>query len=304
LGWLEKSVSLLEEHMFIHDRVPRFPRALIPALTGAAMFGALPLLLAQPAQAATAGCYGDCHPGVVRSAGILKYDTLAGQNDQVTVSVIGGVLTVTNPASTLTAGAGCTLVTAHQASCEAAAKVFAISLRSLDGDDSITNATAISSLIRAGDGNDRLVGGSGADTLVGGFGGDLIQGGTGSDTAGYSEVSDRLGVQADLDGATGDDGSSQDGPTGARDTIASDVENLEGTNADDILIGNAGPNVIDGSGGHDRVQGLGGDDALTADGGGTIDGGAGADQCTSDTRLVPTAADSFVNCERTAVLTP
>jgi Ca2+-binding RTX toxin-like protein len=132
----------------------------------------------------------------------------------------------------------------------------------------------------------------------------VLQGGAGSDTAGYSEVSNRLGVRADLDGATGDDGSSEDGTAGARDTIASDVENLEGTNADDVLIGNAGPNVIDGSGGHDQVQGLGGNDALTADGGGTIDGGTGTDQCTSDTRLVPMAPDSFVGCERTTVLTP
>src|SRR3954453_10966386 len=161
--------------MLSHDRGRRVPRALIPALTGAAMFGALPLLLAQPAQAATPGCYGDCHPGVVRSAGILKYDTLVGHNDQITVSVIGGVLTVTNPASTLTAGTGCVLVTAHQATCEPATKVFDISLRSLDGDDTVTNATAIPSLIRAGDGNDRLVGGSGDDSLVGGFGSDVLQ---------------------------------------------------------------------------------------------------------------------------------
>jgi Ca2+-binding RTX toxin-like protein len=281
--------------MFSHDRGRRASRGLLPALTGAAVFGALPLLLAPPAQASTPGCYGDCKPGVVRSAGILKYDALPGFNDQITVSIVGGVLTVTNPAATLTAGIGCTLVTPHQATCEPATKVFTLSVRGLDGDDTITNATAIPSLLRAGDGTDRVVGGSGNDTLNGGFGSDLLQGGAGSDTATYSEIGTRLGVRVDLDGATGDDGSSQDGAAGARDTVAADVENLEGTNADDVLTGNAGPNVIDGSGGHDQVQGLGGDDALTADGGGTLDGGAGADRCTSD---------SFVGCERTEVLTP
>ena len=172
------------------------------------------------------------------------------------------------------------------------------------GNDTITNATAIGSRLRGGDGNDRLFGGSGDDMLVGGFGSDLLQGGAGSDTASYAEVSNRIAVQADLDGAVGDDGSAEDGPVGARDTIASDVENLEGTGADDVLTGNAGANVIDGSGGHDKVQGLGGDDTLTADGGGSLDGGAGTDQCTSNTRLVPGPAEAFVGCEHTDVLTP
>jgi Ca2+-binding RTX toxin-like protein len=242
------------------------------SLAGVAVLGALSL--APPAALASApGCYGDCKPGVVRSQGVLKYDTLPGFNDQVTVFASDLALMVTNPGSTMTAGPGCTLVNTHQARCDVA---FSISVRTLDGDD----------------------------TLVGGFGSDLLQGGPGSDTASYSEVSNRLGIRADLDGVTGDDGSSEDGPAGARDTIAPDVENLEGTNADDVLIGNTGPNVIDGSGGHDQVQGLGGDDALTADGGGSLDGGVGTDQCTSDLRLVPNAPDKFIGCEHTSVLTP
>jgi Ca2+-binding RTX toxin-like protein len=291
--------------MSSHDRTRRVPRGMMRALGGAAVLGgALPAVLsAQPAMASAPGCYGDCQPGVVRSAGLLKYDTLVGVNDQITVSVNGGFVTVTNPASTLTAGSGCTLVTSHEARCQAATSVVAMSIRSLDGDDSITNATGIEALIRAGDGNDRLIGGSGEDTLSGGFGSDVMQGGGGTDTVTYLEVSDRLGVRADLDGATGDDGSSEDGPAGARDTIAADVENLVGTGADDVLIGNAGPNIIDGSGGRDQLQGLGGNDDLTARGAGTINGGVGTDHCTSDVRLAPTTPDAFIGCERTDVLT-
>ncbi|SNY60190.1 calcium-binding protein [Paractinoplanes atraurantiacus] len=279
-----------------------FRHHLIPALGGATLLGAA--LSAAPAVAATPGCYGDCQPGVVRSAGILKYDTTIGVNDRITVAVSGGVLTVTNPAGTLTAGAGCTLVDAHQARCQAATSTFGISLRSLDGADTVVNATGIAASIKAGDGDDRVTGGSGDDTLSGGFGADVLQGGGGSDTATYSEVGSRLGVTADLDGAAGDDGSSEDGPAGARDTIAADVENLVGTIVDDVLSGNAGRNVIDGRGGHDRVLGLGGDDDITAHGGGTLDGGAGADHCVSDLRLVPDPADVFVGCERTEVITP
>ncbi|MET0418769.1 MAG: hypothetical protein ABW022_22370, partial [Actinoplanes sp.] len=238
-----------------------FRHILMPALGGAALLGTL---AAAPAMAATAGCYGDCQPGVVRSAGILKYDALPGVNDQITVAVSGGVLTVTNLAGLLTAGPGCTLVDRHQARCQAVSTTFSISLRSLDGADTMTNTTGIPSRLRAGDGNDLLTGGSGADTLSGGFGSDVVRGGGGSDTAEYSEVGNRLGVRADLDGATGDDGSSEDGPAGARDTIAADVENLVGTGAGDELTGNAGPNIIDGNGGTDRVLGLGGDDEITA----------------------------------------
>jgi Ca2+-binding RTX toxin-like protein len=270
-------------------------------MTISVALAAVAVLFPSPAVAATPGCYGDCHPGVVRSAGVLKYDTLPGVNDVVTVFAGDLALMVTNPNSPMTAGAGCTLVNVHQARCDVASS---ISIRTLDGDDTITNATAVGSLLRGGDGNDRLFGGTGDDTLVGGFGSDLLQGGPGSDTVSYGEVSNRLGVRADLDGAVGNDGSSEDGPAGARDTIASDVENLEGTHADDVLTGNAGPNVIDGIGGHDQVRGLGGDDTLTADGGGSIDGGAGIDQCTSNLLLVPGAPDKFAGCEHTAVLTP
>src|SRR5437899_2209349 len=80
------------------------------------------------------------------------------------------------------------------------------------------------------------------------------------------------------------DGGAEDGPVRARDTIAADVENLEGSIRDDVLTGNSGANVINGDGGHDTVQGLGGGDQLSARGGGTVDGGAGTDQCTSDLR--------------------
>jgi Ca2+-binding RTX toxin-like protein len=284
------------------DRTYRVPRGVLRVLGGAAVLAALPAVLSVRT-AMAAPCYGDCQPGVVRSAGVLKYDAPVGLDDQITVSSGGGFLTVTDPAATLTVGAGCTLVTPHEARC-AAANVGSMVVRGLDGNDVITNSTGLAARLMGGNGDDRLTGGSGGDTLIGGFGGDLLRGGGGSDTAGYSEVSNRLGIRADLDGATGDDGSSEDGPAGARDTIAADVENLEGTRADDVLTGNAGANVLDGSGGHDQTQGLGGNDELIGEGGGTLNGGAGADHCTSDLRLVPGAADAFIGCETTDILNP
>ena len=206
--------------------------------------------------------------------------------------------------ATLTVGAGCTLVTPHEARCSAVnVGSGSMVIRGLDGNDVLTNSTGLAARLMGGDGSDQLIGGSGADTLNGGFGSDVLRGGGGFDTVTYSEISNRLGVRADLDGAAGDDGSSEDGPAGARDTIAADVENLEGTNTDDVLIGNAGPNIITASGGHDQIQGLGGDDQLTGRGGGSVDGGANSDQCTSDLRGLSVQADTFIGCETTQIVT-
>ncbi|MBO3748765.1 hypothetical protein J5X84_22020 [Streptosporangiaceae bacterium NEAU-GS5] len=281
-----------------HDRTSRVPRGVMRVLGGAAALAVVSAVVSvSPAMAAP--CYGDCKPGVVRSQGVLKYDAPVGLNDQITVSSGAGFVAVTDPAATLTVGIGCTLVSPHEAHCANAGSMV---IRGLDGADVITNATALPARLMGGDGNDRLAGGSGDDILTGGFGSDVLQGGAGSDTVSYAETSARLAVRADLDGATGDDGSSEDGAAGARDTIAADVENLEGTIKDDVLIGNAGPNAISASGGHDQIQGLGGDDQLVGKGGGALDGGAGADHCTSDLRGLPFPADSFTGCETKEIL--
>ncbi|MEU7876338.1 hypothetical protein [Dactylosporangium sp. NPDC049140] len=259
------------------------------------------LAVATPASASVTGCYGDCKPGVVRVTGNLRFDAPIGVNDQITVTGDSSVITVTDPTATLTAGAGCTLVTPHQVRCASTAWM-SMRIRGLDGDDVITNATAFPADLSGNDGNDRLTGGSGDDRLTGGFGADVLQGGGGSDTASYADQSNRLAVRADLDGATGDDGSADDGPAGARDTIAADVENLVGTLQNDVLIGNAGANSIDGAGGHDQIQGLGGNDSLTARGGGSIDGGAGTDDCTSTLVSQPVNPDVFTGCESAVVV--
>jgi hypothetical protein len=269
------------------------------ALGGAALglFGAM--LVAEPALAVN-GCYGDCQPGVVRANGSLRYDAPAGVNDQITITGDATFVTVTDPAANLVAGPGCTLVTAHQARCTSV-PWLSMRIRGLDGDDVITNSTGFAAELNGNDGNDRLTGGSGDDTLVGGFGADVLQGGAGNDTASYSEVATRAAVTADLDAATGDDGSADDGPTGARDTIGSDIENLVGTLRDDVLTGNAGPNAIDGNGGHDQIKGLGGADQLTARGGGSLNGGAGTDRCTSTLFSQPVTPDTFTSCETAQV---
>jgi Ca2+-binding RTX toxin-like protein len=264
----------------------------------------LPAVVSVPPAMAAKPCYGDCQPGVVRGGGGLRYDATVGVNDQITVSLANGLLVVTNPTGTINSATGdCTVVSPHEAHCPVGPAPI-IRLRGLDGNDVIKNSTGFSSDQFGGPGNDQLIGGSGDDELTGDTGGDLLQGGGGADTVTYPGTVTQIGVRADLDGATGDDGSADDGPAGARDTIATDVENLRGSNYDDVLIGNAGPNVIDGAGGHDQIQGLGGNDQLTARGGGTLDAGAGTDHCTSDLRLAPEPVDTFAGCETTEIMRP
>jgi Ca2+-binding RTX toxin-like protein len=119
-----------------------------------------------------------------------------------------------------------------------------------DGDDRVLG----------GAGNDTLSGLAGNDTLIGHGGADALNGGGGIDTASY--VGRAAGVTADIDGVA-DDGNSDDGPAGARDSVASDVERLIGGNGSDTLTGSAANNTLDGRNGADVMSGLGGIDTVT-----------------------------------------
>jgi hypothetical protein len=118
-------------------------------------------------------------------------------------------------------------------------------------------------------GNDGLTGGAGTDTLDGGPGNDRLDGGAGADTliggdgVDLANYASRTGAVLLVDDGSNVSGAMSDGPAGARDTIAADVENLTGGHADDVLIGNAAKNTLIGGPGHDNVDGGGGNDTLT-----------------------------------------
>ena len=123
--------------------------------------------------------------------------------------------------------------------------------------DGVTNGNDI---IWAYGGNDTISGLGGDDQIKGGGGADTINGGIGSDTAVY--IDSTSGVTVSLITGTGAGGTAQG------DTLAS-IENLYGSNHNDILIGNNSANGLFGANGNDTLKGGGGADNL--------DGGAGTD---------------------------
>jgi hypothetical protein len=113
-------------------------------------------------------------------------------------------------------------------------------------------------------------------------GDDVLDGGDGIDTASF-DLSPCC-IRADLAAGTA---------TGAGTDQLVGIENLTGSQGDDVLRGDGGPNVLSGLGGtdllyggdgDDQVLGGDGDDYLVGEGGtNTVDGGEGADVCPEGT---------------------
>jgi Ca2+-binding RTX toxin-like protein len=146
------------------------------------------------------------------------------------------------------------------------------------GNDSFDGGTG-DDLIFGGDGNDSLGGGSGNDCLQGGDFNDTFQGGPGNDTfiggtgrdlVDYSYVTGH-GVTVSLQA---------DSAYGGSEDVLSSIEDVTGSNQDDVLIGNGNDNLINGLAGNDTLSGGAGTD--------TLDGGAG----TRDFASYATASDT------------
>ncbi len=139
-----------------------------------------------------------------------------------------------------------------------------------DGDDQISGF---------GD-NDSLIGGLGNDLLVGGAGNDRIDGGIGRDTASYKGAIAGGGVTVNL--LTGTSRGAQ-----GFDTLIK-IEDLIGSDFDDVLTGDKGVNQIAGGAGNDSLNGGLGTDTVSYAGtasavtvsllAGQATGGAGTDQ--------------------------
>ena len=110
-------------------------------------------------------------------------------------------------------------------------------------------------------GGNVLSGGGGNDVLEGGGGADTLNGGDGDDTASYAGSD--AGVTIDLGDSAAEAGGDAQGD------VLTGVENIEGSDHNDTLTGDARNNRINGGDGNDTLNGGAGTDRL--------DGGAGSD---------------------------
>jgi Ca2+-binding RTX toxin-like protein len=106
-----------------------------------------------------------------------------------------------------------------------------------------------------GAGNDTLIGGAGDDNLRGGAGNDTLNGGAGIDRADYSDSTDTVTVNLNIQ-----NGASQIISASLGSDILTGIENVRGSNVGDSLRGNDVANVIDGNGGDDSILGGAGAD--------------------------------------------
>ena len=129
-------------------------------------------------------------------------------------------------------------------------------------DETLTGATGNDTL-SGGDGNDTLIGlagndtldgGNGNDTLRGGAGNDTLIGGTGTDTADYSDATGAVTVDLSVSTAQVTGGAGTDTLSG--------IENLIGSNFNDVLTGDAFANLISGGVGNDTINGGAGLDTM------------------------------------------
>jgi hypothetical protein len=111
-------------------------------------------------------------------------------------------------------------------------------------------------------GNDTLNGGAGNDTLQGETGADIFIGGAGTDNVKYTEKTKNLSLDID--------NKADDGMSGEKDNIKTDVENITGGSGNDKITGSDGANSITGGSGNDTIYSGGGSDSIY--------GGNGADQ--------------------------
>jgi Ca2+-binding RTX toxin-like protein len=142
-------------------------------------------------------------------------------------------------------------------------------LRGMGGNDVLDGGAGWDTL-EGGAGDDQLNGGADADLLRGGLGADQLAGGGSYDTASYYDSA--VGVTINLQTQV------NTGGTAEGDTIANDVEIINGSTHADTMTGNGLANSLVGFEGADTLSGAGGSDVLRGGhGADTLNGGAGAD---------------------------
>ena len=140
-------------------------------------------------------------------------------------------------------------------------------------DNSLAGGIGADSL-RGADGDDTLDGGAGADTLSGGTGNDVMDGGDGNNIADYRYLGSSANVTLRVAGATAVTVALGNGET----DILSNIENLIGSDGDNLLIGDSAKNSLFGGDGNDTF--------IVGGGGDYVDGGTGDNTVDFSKRIV------------------
>ena len=139
-----------------------------------------------------------------------------------------------------------------------------------DGDD-ILHGESDKDYLYGGDGNDTIYGGEGNDymrgekgddVLYGESGNDIMMGGAGADTLDGGEGTDRVSYVYAEAGVTAYIASTQYNKGEALGDVYISIEDLQGSNFADKLVGDANNNRLLGHSGNDVLHGYGGDDRL------------------------------------------
>lgn len=252
--------------------------------------------------------------GIENLAGSAFADTLRGEGGANRIEGAGGgdMLFGGGGDDTLLGGAGDDAIDGGDgfdvASFEgSAAKITAVlgSAGAQDTGEGLDTLTSIEGLIGSalddrltGDSNNNLLdGGAGADTLNGGSGEDVLRdgggvsddklnGGGGVDAADFLAVTTGVTVNLAITVAQN--------TNAGMDTLTA-IENLYGSNVNDLLTGNAGDNVLRGRGGDDILNGAGGSD--TADYSDAVSGVAVSLAITTAQNTLSAGTDTLVSIE-------
>jgi Ca2+-binding RTX toxin-like protein len=175
--------------------------------------------------------------------------------------LVGGAGIDTADYSTSSAAININLTTSVNAGGDAAGDVF-------DSIEAII-ATNFADVLQGDAAANRFYAGAGNDIIYGSGGGDIIDGGADIDVLDYK--GSNAAVSVDLNTGKGVGG-------WAQSDVISNVENINGTDFDDVLTGNAFDNLFSGGLGADRLSGGEGADVLNGnDGNDALFGDAGND---------------------------
>jgi Ca2+-binding RTX toxin-like protein len=232
--------------------------------------------------AAVVACVAGALPGTALGATVtmtsgpdgvhFEYGASPGESNWPTIRVVDDQIELSQSGSTPLVGpmdcGGDTTGDPKIVSCDATGVTIVVVTLG-DGDDGLTNNTALPAQVLGDEGHDTLRGGSAGDQLEGGAGPDDIDGGSGNDQV-FGATVQNLGAGADADLLRGGPGNDQ----------------LEGAGGADTEDGGLGDDAMNGGPGNDTLVPGPGGPLPDAD---TISGGADVDTVTYAARM--TAVD-------------